>query len=143
MHRDEQLAYIVLCVAAVIFFFFVIPAQIQESEIATVSPRLVPQICTVLIFVLSLYKLLTTLRIAQPGFEISLKSYRLLGTAIAIPAVATFLMQWTGFWVGAGLIVAGCMVFTGMRSPVRIGLFSVGLTVVTWFLMDTAGLYIR
>lgn len=143
MHRDEQIIYAVLCVAGIVFYVFIIPAQIQDSEIATVSPRLVPQLCTILIVVLSLYKLLSTWVLARPGYLLSLGNYRRLATALAIPTAGAFIMQWTGFWIAAGLIVAGCMTYTGIRNPLRIGLFAIILTVVTWYLLDRAGLYIR
>lgn len=142
MRRDEQISLVVIGLAALVALFVIIPAQIDDSEIATVSPRLVPQLCAGGIFLLALYKFITTLKLAKPGFLVSFKHYRLLGTALAMLVAGTFTMQWLGFWISAGLIVAGAMTLTGERHPIRIVVFAVCLTVVTWFVMNQVGIYI-
>lgn len=142
MHRDEQIFFVLLAVASVVFYFFVIPRQIADPDWATVSPRLIPQGCAILIFVLSIYKLVTSWKFAVPRALISLASYRVLLTAVAIPSIAAFAMQWTGFWISAAAMVAACLVLTGLRNPVWVIGFSVMLTGATWFLLDLAGLYV-
>ena len=131
MRRDEQVFFAALCAASVIFLFFFIAAQIQESELVTVSPRLVPQLCAILIFLLCAYKLLRSLRTSVAGVRIPVGSYRIPGLALAIPTASAFLMQWLGFWVSAGLLLAACMVFSGSRNPFIVGGFSAALAAAT------------
>lgn len=143
MQRDEQVVFGVLAAASVVFYFFIIPAQIQDPDWVTVSPRLIPQACAIGIFVLSIYKLLTSLKFARPGLTVAPRSYLVLLACVALPLAAAIAMRWVGFWIPAGVMVAACLVLTGMRQPIWVVGFSVALTGATWFLLDLAGLYIR
>ncbi|MBC6408559.1 MAG: hypothetical protein GDA40_10895 [Rhodobacteraceae bacterium] len=54
MYRDEQIAYRLLALAALGFYFIVIPWQIEEPDWVTMSPAFLPRVCTALVFVLAL-----------------------------------------------------------------------------------------
>ena len=154
MKRDEQISYLVLCALMLLVIFWVIPTQIvtpPNAFEATVSPRLIPQICAWSIFALSLYKFVSTLHLAEAETIIKWEDYRLLFIGLAIIVAGTLVMQgvrWMGarpfaFWAGATLITAGSMWMSGIRSWRNIILFSVGLSVATWFLLTLANIYIR
>ncbi|MDO6732803.1 tripartite tricarboxylate transporter TctB family protein [Marinovum sp. 2_MG-2023] len=142
MTRDEQAFFALLAIGSAVFYFVIIPWQIADPDWATVSPRLMPQICAIGIFVLSLYKLATSLKIAIPEFSVSARSYGILAVCIAIPTLAALAMVWIGFWIPAAVMVAACLLLTGTRNPLTVIAFSVGLTGATWFLLDLAGLYV-
>lgn len=154
MKRDEQISYIVICVAMLLVIFWVIPTQIVAREgafQATVSPKLIPQICAWVIFALSLYKFVSTLHLAEAGTIIKWEGYRLLFIGLVIIIAGTLVMQGIraaglrplAFWVGATLITAGSMWMTGVRKWQTIILFSVGLSVATWLLLILGNIYIR
>lgn len=143
MTRDEQAFFVLLAIGSAIFYFAIIPWQIADPDWATVSPRLMPQICAIGIFVLSIYKLATSLKTMIPGFRVSVKSYGILAICIAIPTLAAIAMLWVGFWVPAAVMVAACLVLTGTRNPIVVITFSVGLSGATWVLLDLAGLYVN
>lgn len=142
MTRDEQAFFALLAIGSAIFYFLIIPWQIADPDWATVSPRLMPQICAIGIFVLSIYKLATSLKTAIPEFRVSANSYGILAICIAIPTMAALAMAWVGFWIPAGIMIAACLLLTGTRNPLTVIAFSAGLTGVTWFLLDLAGLYL-
>lgn len=142
MFRDEQIAYGLLCLAAVGFYAIVIPAQIQEPELATVSPRLIPQVCTALIFALSLYKLLATLRLGNGQFLISRSNYIYLAATLGILTLTCLAMYWIGFWVSIVVAVAVLQLLAGQRNLVVLPIYAVALVATSWFLMDLSGLYI-
>ncbi|MDC0738922.1 tripartite tricarboxylate transporter TctB family protein [Cognatishimia sp. SS12] len=143
MHRDEQIFFILLAIASVIFYFVIIPWQIDDPDWATVSPRLIPQACAILIFVLSIYKLATTFRFRRAEVLVSADSYRTLAMVVAVPAIAALAMQWVGFWIPAGIMVAVSLLLSGQRNPLIVIGFALGLTGATWFLLDLAGLYVK
>ena len=154
MKRDEQISYLVLCALMLLVIFWVIPTQIvtpPNAFEATVSPRLIPQICAWAIFALSLYKFVSTLHLGEAETIIKKEEYRLLFIGLAIIVAGTLVMQGVrevglrplSFWVGATLITAGSMWMSGMRSWRNIILFSIGMSVVTWFLLSLGNIYIR
>lgn len=154
MKRDEQISYLVICALMLLVIFWVIPTQIvtpPNAFEATVSPRLIPQICAWSIFVLSAYKFVSTLHLAEAGVIIQREGYRLLGIGLVIIIAGTLVMQGIraaglrqfAFWVGATLITAGSMWMTGVRNWRNIALFSVGLSVATYFLLILGNIYIR
>lgn len=154
MKRDEQISYIVICAAMLLMIFWIIPTQIRIPEggvQATVSPRLIPQICCWGMFALAAYKYLSTLHLADGETLIKAENYRLLFTAIIIITVGTLIMQgvraagWRpgAFWVGATVITMGSMWMTGERRWHIIIGFSVILSGVTWFLLSLLRIFVR
>lgn len=154
MKRDEQISYIVICALMLLVIFWVIPTQIvtpPNAFQATVSPRLIPQICAWSIFVLSLYKFVSTLHLAEAGTIINPEGYRLLFIGLAIIVFGTLIMQGVrgiglrplAFWVGSTVITAGSMWMTGQRHWRTILMFSVGLSVATYVLLTLGNIYIR
>lgn len=143
MYKDERISYIVLCVAMLLFLFWIIPNQIKAPESATVSPRLIPQLCGAAIFVLALYKWISTMRLPDQGTLITLANYRLLGLSLVLLTVVTVLMNWIGFWIGCGIIMVGAMQLAGARDWRWIALFCVGLVAGSWYLLGLANIVIR
>ena len=154
MKRDEQISYLVLSGLMLLVIFWVIPTQIvtpPNAFQATVSPRLIPQICAWLIFGLSIYKFVSTLHLSEEGTIIKWEDYRLLFTGLAIIIMGTLVMQAVramgarplAFWIGATLITAGSMWMSGIRNWRNTILFSVGLSVATWFLLTLANIFVR
>lgn len=143
MHRDEQISYIVIAVAMILFLVWIVPTQIKAPDTATVSPRLIPQICAFSILGLAIYKFVSTLNMKRLSALITRNQYGVLGFGLAVITVSTVLMRWIGFWPGSVLIVAGSMLMTGARDWLRIVPYSVGLVAVTWLLLSFLGIFIR
>ena len=154
MKRDEQISYIVICVAMLLMILWVIPTQIvlKESTFqATVSPRLIPQICCWGIFGLSAYKFLSTMHLADGEKIIRPEGYRLLATGVGIIIAGALVMQGVraaglrpaAFWIGATLITIGSMWMAGERNWRTIIGFSVILSGATWFLLSLARIFVR
>lgn len=142
MFRDEQISYGVLCAAAIGFFFVVIPAQIEVPAGVTVSPRLVPQACTILVFCLALYKLVSTMNLANGEYLISKLNYLYLLLVLALLGMTSFAMHWLGFWVSAAGSIVALQLIAGQRNPLIIITYAASLVGLSWYLLDLAGLYI-
>lgn len=142
MHRDEQIIYGLLCLASLGFYFVVIPWQIEEPDWVAVSPAFLPKLCTILVFVLALYKLLATFAVALPTYLVTRKNLISLIGILAIVTVATYAMFYLGFWVCAAVLLVPLQLISGQRNPVTIALYSAALIGGSWFLLDLAGLYI-
>lgn len=142
MHRDEQFIYGLLCLASIGFYFVVIPWQIEEPDWVAVSPAFLPKLCTILVFVLALYKLLSTLSLASPTFLVTRKNLVYLIGILVLAAIATLAMFQFGFWVCLAVLLVPLQLISGQRNPVTIAVYTVALIGGSWFLLDLAGLYI-
>lgn len=142
MYRDEQIGYGLLAVAALGVYFIVIPWQIEEPDWVTMSPAFLPRICTVLIFLLAVYKLVTTLPIGNGDFLIGRGQYlRLLGVLVIL-AGATYAMYSVGFWLAIGVALVPLQLIAGQRNPLIILGFASALVGVSWVLLRLADLHI-
>lgn len=142
MYRDEQIAYGLIAFAALGVYFIVIPWQIEEPDWVTMSPAFLPRICTVLIFLLAVYKLATTLPFGNGKFLIGRGQYvRLLGV-LGVLAVATYAMYLAGFWLAIGVALVPLQIIAGQRNPLIIVGFACALIGVSWLLLRLADLHI-
>ena len=142
MHRDEQFAFGALCLGALGFYFIVIPWQIEEPDWVAVSPAFLPRACAILVFVLALYKLLSTLSLATGSFLISRSNYLYLLGVLLVLGLATVAMYWIGFWASLGAALIPLQLIAGQRNPVFILMFAAALVGISWYMLELAGLYI-
>ena len=142
MHRDEQFALGFLCLASLGFYFVVIPWQIEEPDWVAVSPAFLPRTCAILVFVLALYKLLSTLSLGTGTFLISRSNYLYLLGVLLLLGIATFAMYWIGFWASLGIALIPLQLVAGQRNPLSILLFAGALVGASWYLLELAGLHI-
>lgn len=143
MHRDERTSYIVIIILMVIFLIWAVPTQIKNPETASVSPRLIPQICAWGILLLALYKYVSTLNKETLPAIISAENYKLLGKFLLLLTIGTFLMQWISFWISSILITGGSMWLTGERNWRIVVPFSIAVVVISGVVLRLLGIYIR
>ncbi len=142
MYRDEQIIYGLLCLAALGFYFIVIPWQIEEPDWVAVSPAFLPKVCAILVFVLALYKLISTLSLANGTYLVSRSNYLYLFGVLAIVLVATLAMYWIGFWVSMIIALVPLQLIGGQRNFLALAIYTAVLTGSCWLLLDLAGLHI-
>lgn len=142
MRRDEQIIYGLLCLASLGFYFVVIPWQIEEPDWVAVSPAFLPKLCTILVFVLALYKLISTYSLATSTYLVSRSNLMFLVGILALVAVATLAMYQFGFWACMAVLLVPLQLIAGQRNPIAIVVYSAALIGGSWFLLDLAGLYI-
>lgn len=143
MYKDEQISYGVICLLMIIFWVWVVPNQISASEEASVSPRLVPVVCSVLIFLLSLGSLIRSFAAAENKYHISADQYRTLGLALVALFISAFLMKWIGFWIASIITVVAALWITEEREPRTMAIYTVGLLVISYVLVSFAGITLR
>lgn len=142
MYRDEQITYGLLAFAALGFYFVIIPWQIEEPDWVAMSPAFLPRVCTVLIFVLAVFKLLSTLRSGNGEFLISRMQYVRLFGVLALLAATAYAMYFVGFWIAIAVALIPLQVIAGQRNPIIVLGFAAALVGVSWFLLDLANLNI-
>ncbi|MEM7533992.1 MAG: tripartite tricarboxylate transporter TctB family protein [Chloroflexota bacterium] len=143
MHRDERTSYLVIVVLMVVFLAWAVPTQIKNPEMASVSPRLIPQICAWAILLLAVYKWVSTLNRERLPALITVENYKLLGQFLVMLTICTVVMQWIGFWISSILITGGSMWLTGERNPRILIAFSIILVAATWLILRPLGIYLR
>lgn len=143
MYKDEQISYGVICLLMIIFWVWVVPNQISVSEEASVSPRLVPVVCSVLIFLLALGSLIRSFPVVENKFHISADQYRTLGLALVALTISAFLMKWIGFWIASIITVIAALWITEEREPRTMAIYTVGLLVISYVLVSFAGITLR
>ena len=143
MSRDEQYSYGFLAILMLIFLIWIVPTQIKDPGNASVSPRLLPIICGGGILVLALGKLIGSFSVVEDRVVNSKEQYKVLGLALVFLTISTFLMTWLGFWVGAALAVIGSLWIAEERNWRTMGLYTVALIAISFFLTSLAGIYLR
>lgn len=142
MYRDEQITYGVLALACLGMYFIVIPWQIEEPDWVSMSPAFLPRVCTALIFVLAVYKLITSLAVGNGKFLIGRGQYLRLLSVLILLAMATYAMYFVGFWLAIGVALIPLQIIAGQRNPMIILGYAGGLIAVTWALLKLANLHI-
>jgi putative tricarboxylic transport membrane protein len=121
MHKANLISGITLLVFGIALALVIIPLQIEESTDATISPRLLPQICAWALIFLSALLVVNTVRHQPLVKQYSPISLAELGAMFAISAVfvvGIILFHYTGpLWSSAVLVVVP-MLLMGERRPV-------------------------
>ncbi len=121
MHKANLISGLTLLVFGLALAVLIIPMQIEESTDATISPRLLPQICAFALIFLSALLVVDTVRRQPSPIQFSPISLAELWAMIAIGAVfvvGIILFLYTGpLWSSAMLVVVP-MLLMGERRPV-------------------------
>ena len=121
MHKANLISGLTLLVFGLALAVLIIPIQIEESTDATISPRLLPQICAFALIFLSALLVVDTVRRQPSPIQFSPISLAELWAMIAIGAVfvvGIILFLYTGpLWSSAMLVVVP-MLLMGERRPV-------------------------
>lgn len=142
MYRDEQITYGVIALSAVLVYFVIIPWQISEPSWVSMSPAFLPRICAVLIFVLAIYKLLSTLPFGNGEFLIGRGQYLRVFGVLGILTASTIGMFYVGFWAALGLSLIPLQLMAGQRNWLTILLYAAALVAASFCLLRLANLYL-
>ena len=136
MKRANLISGTLLCVFSLSMLVFVIPSQIGTGPSGMMSPRLVPQMMMIGIFVLSVLLTITSLRrdSGDGPPPISRGEMMALLRISAVFAIAIALYEVFGALVGASSLVILGLLVLGERRPLVIGSLSVALLTGLWAL---------
>jgi len=121
MHKANLISGAALQIFGIALAFVIIPLQIEESTDATISPRLLPQICAWALIFLSALLVVNTVRhrpVVQQVSPISLAAFWAMVAIVGVFVVGIILFLYTGpLWSSAVLVVVP-MLLMGERRPV-------------------------
>lgn len=121
MHKANLISGAALQIFGIALAFVIIPLQIEESTDATISPRLLPQICAWALIFLSALLVVNTVRhrpVVQQVSPISLPAFWAMVAISGVFVVGIILFLYTGpLWSSAVLVVVP-MLLMGERRPV-------------------------
>jgi len=121
MHKANLISGAALQIFGIALAFVIIPLQIEESTDATISPRLLPQICAWALIFLSALLVVNTVRhrpVVQQVSPISLAAFWAMVAISGVFVVGIILFLYTGpLWSSAVLVVVP-MLLMGERRPV-------------------------
>ncbi len=121
MQKADLISGFVLLLFGVALAFYFIPTQINESTDATISPRLLPQICAYALIFLSAIQLLNTVRASraqskgEQEWPVSPAEMLAMGAITVVFIVCIYLFNRFGPLVPGLLIVLTPMLFMGER----------------------------
>ena len=145
MSLDERISLLFFIIIMPVFWLVIWqnPKFIPDPDYATVSTRLIPIGCSVLIFVLALAKLLYPNPENHRGVLITRGHYFYLLLASLILAAAIFLIPRIGFWYASVIFVFANFLLAGERNILRLLIFSGALVGVSYLLVvRVAGIYV-
>lgn len=144
MRQANLISALVLLIASVLFWFWVIPAQIGESQGEEVSPRLLPYICVLGIGVLSIFLLVNNWRAkgneqASPISWAEARAFAVIGSLLAI-GIGVFM--YLGALAATLFIVWGILLAMGERRPLPLllipGVLLLGAYLLFYKVLGTA-----
>lgn len=138
MRKADIVSGAVLCLLSLGLIFYWIPQQIDDSSMATISPRLVPYVAAILTAVLC--AILVILRVSRKPTAVQrmvLPPRVLLWTGIVVGVilVSLALVQMVGPLAGALVLPVILLLALGERSPVILVAVPAILTATGWLLL--------
>ena len=145
MSLDERLSLLFFVIVMPIFWIAIwqFPKFIPDPDFATISTRIIPVGCSILIFVLALAKLLFPNPENYRGLLITGENYLYLFLASLILVGSIFLIPRIGFWYASVAFVFANFLLAGERNILRLLLFSGLLVGISYLLVvKLAGIYV-
>jgi len=123
MRQADLISGIVLLFFGVILLFFIIPSQIEIDEDVLLSPRLMPNLCAIIIIVLSTVLVAANVKPSTKPSEdqseppISLAEFKALFIMLAIIGTCLLLFFFAGALIASAVLIIGFMLVLGERRP--------------------------
>jgi putative tricarboxylic transport membrane protein len=128
----ERLQTVVLILGMMLFYFFVMPGQVDHIEDARIVPTTVPTIAIWIIIIAAGFQLFTSKE--APKFNPILCFRAVLCTAFIIACIA--IIKRFGFEFGAPILALGVMLGIGERRLHWLALGVVVIPIGVWLLVE-------
>jgi D-alanyl-lipoteichoic acid acyltransferase DltB (MBOAT superfamily) len=138
--RAEQAGGIILGVFSLVLYFLIIPAEIADTRLMGLSPRLMPEVVGILLFVLAVLLFISGFRKRhlqeQKIYTLSRLEASLIMKSLAVVAVNIVIFELVGYIISTMLTLGLLMYMYGQRK--KKVLFSITLALpIVFYLFFT------